>query len=110
MNTVTKVLIEARELISDPERWSQRGYACDARGQTTMWDSPKAVSWCAFAAIRKAAGAVPENRREHNALVERAQDKLARVIGGRGVFWFNTSHTHAEVLAAFDRTIAEGEA
>ena len=105
MKTVTEILIEARELISDPERWTQGVYARDAQGIFTDWDSPEAVSWCVTGAIAKVVRSVQESKGDYNALVMSALDKLRCAIGHDGVTAFNDAHNHAEVLAAFDKAI-----
>ena len=106
MNDVAAVLTGARELISDPERWTQHVYARDAEGWHTGWDSPKAVCWCAVGAVGRAAQVVQEESVERNALVFRAMDELRRVIGDHGVSSFNDHYAHADVLHMFDQAIA----
>ena len=104
MNTVTELLIEARDLISEPGRWTQGVYACDALGYAIDWGSPEAVCWCATGAICKAAESIQEHGKRR-ALIERATVELRIAIGHNGVTAFNDHRTHAEVLAAFDRAI-----
>ena len=110
MSDVTEILVEARELISDPDQWTQIFYACDAQDSYTEWDSPEAARWSATGAIAKAAGAayrplvlVPDA--ENNTLVVSALDEFRRAIGDHNVSKFNDTHNHAEVMAAFDKAI-----
>jgi len=94
------VLVKARELIAEPARWTTGGFARDRRGDSTDWLSPTATCWCAAGAIA-AVDVVPGWRSE-------AVGALAHEAGvARGnVGVFNDSHSHAEVIALFDRTIA----
>lgn len=95
-----EIIKSARELISDPERWSQGWYARDKRGDWTNFNSPTACKWCAMGAIRKMANADYEGYCVY----------LFALVGGA---WelddFNDNHTHAEVLALFDKAIAKLE-
>ena len=108
MNDVTKVLTEARELISEPGQWTKKFYARDALGGPVEWENPMAVSWCSAGAIGKAAGISQElqNRSlERQTLFRHALGELHRVAGDRGLAVFNDNHTHAEVLEIFDKVI-----
>ena len=100
MSDDTKVLTKARDLISSPERWTQGASARSANGCPVRVSCPDAVSWCALGAIEKAAG----NRNEW--LDEMA--KLRAVVGS-SIIRFNDFHTHAEVLAAFDKAIEKNK-
>lgn len=88
--STVEVLREARDLISYPERWT-RGVFCDERGRR-----------CATGAVWKATVTNPIN---HPAMT-----LLLRVVNTPTVTGFNDSHSHAEVLAAFDRAIELAEA
>lgn len=48
-------LIEARDLISDPDRWAQGWFAYDAQNQPVNYDHELACKWCALGAINKVA-------------------------------------------------------
>jgi hypothetical protein len=97
------VLRAAREYISDPARWTQ-GIIGRSDG-----------SRCAVGALKDAAGHGPKSVGWHSppsgcgAAVTGAYAALERVAGEPPPL-FNDSHTHAEVLAAFDRAIAVEEA
>ena len=110
MNEVTKVLIEARKIISEPEHWTQGVFARDALGNDTDWDSPEAVCWCTAGAIRKAAGAFhyhQEQSIEYHILVLHATKELVSVIGDYGVSRFNDHHNHAQVVEVFNKAITK---
>ena len=111
MKTVTEVLVEARDLISAPERWTQGFYARNSLGHITEWDSPSAVCWCAEGAVGKAAGAVtdPKQGTKNRDIFARARDELKRAARCDSVPKFNDTHAHAEVLAAFGKAIAESK-
>lgn len=107
MNTeVIDLLKRARERISAPERWTKGGYAKDAKGFSVAPDAPEAVCWCA-------SGAVKAESPDGDELYD-IRGALSLHISGitNGIPRFNDapSTTHADILALFDRTIAELEA
>ena len=46
--------MKAHELLNAPQAWCQDSPAKDARGHKRYASDPRAVSWCALAAIHKA--------------------------------------------------------
>ena len=98
-----QVLRKARELISDPARWTQGAYARDESGfeVSSTWEA--ACCWCALGAIIKTA-------REMKARVGVTTDVIStlyRHSAGRPVFEVNDKEGHAAVLALFDKALAE---
>jgi hypothetical protein len=108
MNTV-EILEKARELIIDESRWTREAYMRSADGERADEDQMDvAVCFCGVGAIAKAKGQNPMDAAESY-----EADLLAQAIGGReGIdfFDFNDTHTHAEVIAAFDLAIASAKA
>lgn len=99
MDTV-ETLKAARALIDTPEKWWQK-----------KGDEYRAGRHCAITALDEVGGV--------RATTGPAIPALARAIGGwteepvllvRTITSFNDSHSHAEVLAAFDRAIEVEEA
>lgn len=106
MNTI-EVLKAARELISNPARWTQGAFAKDVIGKQVAFDDPSAVCWCARGAmyvIGDRSGLATDGWRALRAAIQGSLDSDLCVSS------FNDSHTHAEVLALFDATIARLEA
>lgn len=102
MNTL-EILKAGRELISDPARWTQATSARTADGEPCNSFSKRAASFCSLTAVDHAAGDSSDG--SHCAAVKALQ------IAARGsIVEFNDRHTHAEVLAAWDRAIAKLEA
>lgn len=104
MNTV-EILEKARELISDESRWTQGEYARDNRGHDVDFNDSSACKFCALGAVLAAAGAEDDC----DSVTAHADHLLAEAVGGRfinDVACFNDSHSHAEILAVFDRAIA----
>lgn len=89
--TVKEQLVAARKLIDTPEKWGQKEYV-----------SEDAQRICASEALRRARGG--EFFAQVNSPAYRA---LQSEMSGKLVCAFNDEHTHAEVLAAFDRAIAK---
>lgn len=101
MNTL-EVLRKARELISDPARWTQGEIARDTDGVTVHADHRLAVCWCAIGAVKHAA----QHMGVHD--VYKVFDALDQTAPGGLVVQFNDdpATTHDDVLAMFDRAIA----
>lgn len=104
--TTIEVLKAARERISDPNRWTQGTYSRHSDG-SPAWNSGRlaGVCWCASGAVQCCLdlGAT-------RFATDCAFDDLCRTLGGGCAVRYNDTHTHAEVLALFDRTIARLEA
>ena len=49
--TTREVLVRARDLIADPERWAQNDYARVAGGASAEPNDPDACQWCAIGAV-----------------------------------------------------------
>ena len=108
---VIATLRAARELIAKPEAWTKVFFARDATGKQAQANSPRAVCWCIFGALERAAIDIHASDEAHNAAAEEL-DKQLRAQGSPSptVVDFNDTCTHAEVLALFDATIARLEA
>jgi hypothetical protein len=123
MAALTKVdiLRQARELLSDEERWTRGSYARDAEGKVCGWNEPEATCFCAEGAIFRVSGggSGPAFRAGTAAL-----ELLEEAIPGRsGIPKFNDGGKmkrgarprraparHKRVLAAFDRALELAEA
>jgi hypothetical protein len=91
---VHDVLVRARARIEREEDWYQHDFGRN--------DGPV----CAAGALLRARGESVEIG-WHEAIHRYAEYReLNRAMGSRSVSGFNDTHTHAEVLAAFDRAIA----
>ena len=97
-----EVLVAARELISDPARWTQGVGARDTDGEGVNSLSEHAVCWCSIGATYKVTDARVND-------YQRANDVLDAVANDRGymdVIKFNDTRSHSEVLALWDGAIA----
>ncbi len=91
--TARDVLVQARALISDPADWCQNAFFLpDGR-------------ICGSEAIYQAART--DSSSDNSDDIE-ARDLFLR-INGETVMQFNDGHTHAEVMAAFDKTISAAD-
>lgn len=104
VRTVAQVLREAKAVIPTPAQWTRKVAARDSRGNRVTPRNERAVRWCAMGAIEKVAPG------DGLAALEWAAIRALRPHMDDEVPTFNDSHTHAEVLAAFDAAIAEQEA
>lgn len=98
--TTLEILKAARELISVPERWTQGAAARHKNGNVIGWNTANASCWCSTGAVMKCG--------LHHA--DSALSLLAEVTSVGSVPYYNDTHTHAEVLAMFDRAISIAEA
>jgi hypothetical protein len=97
--TPLETLKAARQLITDPAKWTQGWFARNAAGENVNALSQSAVCFCALGALDKF-NAVPATI---DAITRQLPSDLVTISK------FNDTHTHAEVLALFDAAIAELE-
>lgn len=108
--TPTVVLEHARFLITHPEHWTQGAYARDKNGLWVFSWAPEAHCLCSLGALRAAAGHLSDafvadfEVYEEAALLQEAAKQLG-YGGPTDTAHFNDNHTHAEVLAMFDKAI-----
>lgn len=99
MKSTVEILREARDLISDRDRWCQGVEALTKEGIDVDARHPKAIRWCALGAVWK----LPIKHKDW-------EDAVRVLYAGCGSLTeFNDSHTHAEVLALFDDAIQRAE-
>ena len=97
--TPLETLKAARDLISDPARWTQGWFAKNARGENVNSFSENAVCFCVLGALDRTHNSTPA-----------VKDILNRHLPlEHNISSFNDTHTHPEVLALFDAAIAELE-
>ena len=105
---VKKLLISARELISDENRWVKKAEAVkrDKEGfhYKTKPTDPDACKWCASGALTKS---FDDLELQENRIRLLSQSALSSVIGGGSIVGFddNRGTDHKDVLAMFDRAI-----
>lgn len=113
---VLEILREARALIAEPEHWTTNVLFRDAEGSVMFrprqgepgWNRgirPRPYAFCSLGALQYAA-AQGEDKQD---AVWPATNMLRFSMDG-SVASFNNSHSHAEVLEAWDRAIAKLEA
>lgn len=101
--TPVEILKAARELISDRARWTQRVSARYENGLSCWLYDQAAVCWCASAAICIVADKCVSTVNRQKA------ESAFRCVIDTGIATFNDSHTHREVLDAFDSAIIIAE-
>lgn len=94
-----KKILEAKAKITPEEAWAKGDYAYNENGESCDSRSPHAVKWCAIGAIRAAGGSVYVPGALREALRKRGW------VGG--IAEYNDSHTHPEILSAFDEAYEE---
>lgn len=104
------ILIDSQWLIVNPEHWTQKSKARDKDGQVTGESSPAAYSRCSIGSLQHARDKAGASMKQyHDAMFH-----LANVINPESLDYpyeviseFNDTHTHAEVMNAYDKAIAE---
>jgi hypothetical protein len=101
--TPLETLKAARQLITDPAKWTQGVAARNRLGSSIDPLAENAFCFCSLGAIRNVVAS-------DDHAFERASDALRSHSPTGVAAAFNDTHTHAEVLALFDKAIAELEA
>lgn len=104
MTQVVKLLQDARNLISKPENWTQEDFAKKVDGSGTYYRNDEAVCWCSLGALTKVSPPVEDSQTKKHAKL------LLREAMDGPIAMFNDSHTHEEVLAAWDKAIEAAKA
>ena len=105
--TTKEILIAARAKIADEKNWTQGELARDAKGDPCKPLSPEAVCWCTDGALRFAQGEDNLYARSYGPIGALMEALSLEKDPSTTIPWrYNDSHTHAEVLAIFDRAIA----
>lgn len=95
-----EILIDVRELLSNPNKWALGVLATDAIGQACKPLDDESCCWCLAGAILACCKAGGE--------FEEAESCLTPYTG-KSLVEFNDSHTHQEVLKALDKAISKLE-
>lgn len=107
MKPVKDILAEARKLIEKPENWCQGHYALSDDGADISWSDDSACRRCADGALMYVTRDQTEAEEDEGywAALKAIEAAIGDKSGVKGITVFNDKHTHAEVLAAFDRAI-----
>ena len=111
MSTLTTldILKKGRELIADPARWITRTYAQSRYGADCNVLSNAATCFCSVGALCRAAGMSVSVLEGYDGIPKAPYRALQKAMGDMPAE-FNDTHSHALVLAAWDRAIAAEEA
>lgn len=100
------MLRRAKDLLSDPNRWTQEGCAIDSDGRLVRPYDLEAVAWSMAGALEKCSMNI-YGRDDHWS--EKIKAELYLKIGSEystTYFEFKPGRKHEEVMAAFDRAVA----
>jgi hypothetical protein len=108
--TTLEVLIAGRGYIDEPPKWTKGAYARAASGSEVDVFSKKAVCYCARGAIEVAARAA--NTSDYGGAIAALMHAIPRGCRLRGIptYQDRDETTHADVMAMFDRAIADERA
>ena len=115
-NKIKDLLIKARELISDKANWTKdapaRMLEFDGFYQSTDPEDPEACQWCATGAVERAFHDNPDFDEMRDFRFKTAAQMAldaATPYGGGSILSFNDHYysTHEQILAIFDKAIAD---
>lgn len=96
------ILSDAHDLIEDEEGWCKGHFAQDINGKLCAPESDDAEQWCMAGAIQRAG----LRRKATLDTIKAAALVVQAQLGHQPMTKFNDTHTHAEVLGAFERGMA----
>ncbi len=103
MQTLVDILTAARDLIAEPEHWTQGVSARNKFSEKIHPAHPTAVCWCTLGALQKVGN--PAFHYEAQDILFESALKLHPQWRGRFLYGFNDSHSHSEILQVFDEAI-----
>ncbi len=103
---VLKLLTEARELITDPARWTQNVMARNAAGDKVHHCSTDATCWCGLGAMYRV---TYHQATSENPVWVKAVTLLRANCTTRMMVTENDSKGHEAMLTAFDRAIIKAK-
>lgn len=106
MQTVKELLTDARDLISDPSKWTKGAMARNKDGKLTSPTDEESVSYCAIGALVVCRPIEPYFTTYHKAV--RILNRIAKGRSGdKTIDRFNDSahRQHWEILKVFDQAI-----
>jgi hypothetical protein len=112
--TSLETLKAARQLITDPAKWTKIRLAKNSEGLAVNVHDPSAVCFCSMGALLVVSGMYLSDvviAKASNALDNNLPKDFVETFNHEVCSFtdFNDTHTHAEVLALFDAAIAELE-
>lgn len=105
MSIEQQTLIEVRELLSDPARWTKGVSARDESGRTTNAGTKYAVCWCLLGAIHKCTYHLNEKIIVRNSICNQLYKRLDYPLQSLHHFNDDLNTKHSDVLNLLDRTI-----
>jgi hypothetical protein len=99
-----EVLRKARELLSDPVKWTrgeERTFARNAAGKRVAPTDPSAACFCAFGALMRAFG----GHRIWDGPALYLEQAVEEVACSGVIYWNDHIADHADILSAFDKAI-----
>ncbi len=106
MKTDKQVLIEAKQLISDPSKWCQNSLARDENevSLSNGFDS-RACRWCAYGAVDKVLGGYGMKYTDDFTRITDLLDESAKDFGFDSAPALNDSRGHEYVIRMYDKAI-----
>lgn len=101
MNAVHELLTRAQDVIRDPANWIQGEFAIDATGHIIAPEDEGASCFCSLGALMHAEPVLTDTRTEARRMLTHASRLLDHPE--IGIPEFNDNHTHAEVMAMWDK-------
>ena len=110
------ILTKARDLIADPDNWTQGEEARDKYCFAVSPDSPEACRWCATGALLCVANSDPDIlATSYKRALGRLTDCAHELMSGHRnpyqcpIISLNDKDGHEQIMLAFDRAIAKAK-
>lgn len=97
--TTKEILIEARQLLSDPSHWTKGADARNSRGESVPYMAETACKFCILGAIFRVA-------EMHNVAPEPVCDAISAHLGEYSIADFNDTRNHWAILQLLDTAIS----
>jgi hypothetical protein len=101
----SEFLKKAKALIDTPSKWTTGAWAKNAAGTHVMPENPGSVCFCTTGAMFR----IEHDLNLHDVTLNKAVEYVKGAMNTRHIPDFNDSHTHAEVMAAWENAISTAE-
>ncbi len=107
MKTPKDVLLGVKELLSDPNKWTQGAAAVDNEGGSVYPTDRSACQFCLIGGVSRVLGQGPFSEKStlHAEVCEVLRSACREIAGNAYLTRYNDSHTHAEVMGLLDKAI-----
>lgn len=92
------ILVAAKELLSDPSRWTKGALARNENGEQISYNATTATCWCTVGAVARVA-------KENNQFADPVMEILTEVASPLILTEYNDAAQHYEIMYMFNLAI-----